>query len=382
MSLAAEEGSRGRPIRPLRVRVLTGDLQEVVATGVDGQTLQINIPPRAPTTGGLPDSVDGRFINSDFPGGARAVQANPTGFGDNLSELNALYAQPERDGLRIAFTGNLEPNFNGLCLFIDTDPGGPLGQQNLNFNGAPTPPQGPNTLSGLTLASGFRPDMMYFINNGAGIMYADRFDMFTGGVSKTYLGRTTINSGQAQLEGGSNPNGVRIAYDNDNRLGVTDFNADPAAALAVDRGLEILLPWSELGFASPFPCGEVRVLGFVMAPNGFISNQSLPPMPGGTPNLGFDRGGFASSALQNAGFEPVPFAGAADIANSSNLQSTPDGLVDLTDFSVYLTRWSAAASAADITADGACDLTSPDGAITLSDFSCFVTQWAAGCPSP
>ncbi|MEO0482167.1 MAG: TIM-barrel domain-containing protein [Planctomycetota bacterium] len=384
VTVDSTEGNRARPNRPLTVRVLTGQLQEATATGTDGQTIIVNAPVTEPVwTGGLADPVDGRNITADFPAGADALQANPTGFGDNRSELNGLYLRNEPTGLRLGVTGNLEPNFNGLCLFVDTDPGGPLGQQQLNFNGVPTPPSGPDALTGLDFAPDFRPDIMYFINNGEGVLYADRFTLEAGIPvgQKRYLGRTTINSGASLLIEGANTHGVRLAYDNDNRLGVTENSADANAAANVNRGLEAFIPFADLDLEALYPCGEIRVMGFVMAPNGFISNQFLPSLPFGAANVGFDRGPAADAAAQSAGYASVTLAGVADVGNSTLLVPTPDGKVDLVDFSYYLSRRAQADPAADLTETGTCNLLTADGVVDLSDFSCYLAFWSQSCSS-
>src|SRR5688572_27143070 len=53
------------------------------------------------------------------------TQSTPTGFGDNVSELNQALANYLPGGnLELALTGNLETSGNGLILFIDSKPGG------------------------------------------------------------------------------------------------------------------------------------------------------------------------------------------------------------------------------------------------------------------
>ncbi|MEL7472253.1 MAG: PKD domain-containing protein, partial [Planctomycetota bacterium] len=70
----------------------------------------------------------------------------------------------------------------------------------------------------------------------------------------------------------------------------------------------------------------------------------------------------------------------ADVTTDGSGNGVQDGLVTLSDFSYYLTLWSNASPAADLTVDGQCDLgTSGDG-VTLSDFSCYLSEWALGCP--
>src|SRR5215470_3202924 len=64
-------------------------------------------------------------------GTALAVQTTNTQFGNarppselNGSELDAAYAKIVSGRLYLMLTGNLEPNFNKLDVFIDSQPGG------------------------------------------------------------------------------------------------------------------------------------------------------------------------------------------------------------------------------------------------------------------
>lgn len=72
----------------------------------------------------------------------------------------------------------------------------------------------------------------------------------------------------------------------------------------------------------------------------------------------------------------------ADItATGSCNPGTGDGLIDLSDFSCYLSLWSSSAPEADITLEGVCDALAGGGdGVTLSDFSCFLALWSNGCP--
>ncbi|MEO0483146.1 MAG: GC-type dockerin domain-anchored protein, partial [Planctomycetota bacterium] len=56
-----------------------------------------------------------------------------------------------------------------------------------------------------------------------------------------------------------------------------------------------------------------------------------------------------------------------------------DGLVTLSDFSCYLSEWSASAPGADITTDGVCRPGFGGDGVTLSDFSCYLARWSQSC---
>jgi len=71
----------------------------------------------------------------------------------------------------------------------------------------------------------------------------------------------------------------------------------------------------------------------------------------------------------------------ADLTSEGSANGVPDGLVTLSDFSVYLINWSGGQPSADITVSGECDPLSGGGdGVNLSDFSCFLSEWSLGCP--
>lgn len=69
----------------------------------------------------------------------------------------------------------------------------------------------------------------------------------------------------------------------------------------------------------------------------------------------------------------------ADVTSTGTANGVPDGTVDLSDFSFYLSLWSAGDAQADVTTTGTADGV-PDGSVDLSDFSFYLSLWSAGCP--
>ncbi|MEL7472949.1 MAG: M14 family zinc carboxypeptidase, partial [Planctomycetota bacterium] len=65
----------------------------------------------------------------------------------------------------------------------------------------------------------------------------------------------------------------------------------------------------------------------------------------------------------------------ADLTTTGGDNGTPDGVVDLSDFSYYLARWSESAAVADVTTTGTSNGV-PDTNIDLSDFSYYLGLWA------
>ena len=68
-----------------------------------------------------------------------------------------------------------------------------------------------------------------------------------------------------------------------------------------------------------------------------------------------------------------------DLTTTGTSNGTPDGTVDLSDFSYYLSLWSGGDARADVTTTGS-DNGIPDAAVDLSDFSYYLSLWSAGCP--
>ncbi len=69
----------------------------------------------------------------------------------------------------------------------------------------------------------------------------------------------------------------------------------------------------------------------------------------------------------------------ADVTTSGTANGVPDQVVDLSDFSFYLTLWGTSDARADVTTTGTANGV-PDGSVDLSDFSFYLTLWSAGCP--
>src|SRR5204862_2362305 len=109
-------------------------------------------------------------------GAPLAVQATQTGFGDanppgslGGSELDAAYGKISGGRLYLLFTGNHEPNFNKLEVFIDSKAGGENTLSNAPqydfFNGSNWISQ---NLGGLKFDGAFSPDYHLFSRWGSG----------------------------------------------------------------------------------------------------------------------------------------------------------------------------------------------------------------------
>ncbi len=239
--------------------------------------LAVNIEPPAPD----PTVIDGLNIPINFAAAhVVATQDNATGLGDNISELDQLFVRPEAGGLRIGLTGNLATDGTAVAILFDTISGG---QNTLDFQGFLPPPAGPDQLTGLRLDNGFAPDHMLFINTFGGNIWVDQFLLPSGNpATKTYRGQGTVNGGDGFLTGGANPNGMEVALNNTNTLGVTDVDATGAATAL--HGFELFVPYADIGAAGGGT--PIGVAAFIMQSSGVVSNQWLPGLGGGQGNLG------------------------------------------------------------------------------------------------
>jgi hypothetical protein len=230
-----------------------------------------------------PSRVDGRDIPTTLsPALADAVQNTPTNLGNNVTEINRLMCRLEPDGVLIGVTGNLNPDGTALALFIEVP--GAVGYNVVNTSNLFAPPSGLQELTGTTFDTGFAPRFLYFINSFGSNLYVDRVSLGQDSSSKTYRGTQTVNSGSGILAGGTNPSGLQVAFDNTNTSGVTGSSV--ANAAAATRGVEIFLPFAELGITPPL-CDRLRISAVIVRTDGQVANQVLPGIGGSLVNLGF-----------------------------------------------------------------------------------------------
>ncbi len=218
-----------------------------------------------------------------------AVQTVQTGFGDNLSELDAAYARIEGGTLYLLLTGQVESNFNKLNIWIDSVAGG---QNTIVAGSNPTNDGWAAKYDGFTFDTGFEPDYLIIARNG--FFGGPRFDFdfaIIGGGPNDFESTFDIFGGSLT---GTNPSvgasGIGVAYDNSNAAGVTGGSgpADQAAAAAVTTGLELAIPLSAIGN----PTGPFKISAHINGSNhDFLSNQSLGGFLPPQGNLGGDGAG-------------------------------------------------------------------------------------------
>lgn len=269
--------------------------------------------------------VDGT-LDGEY-GGAVAVQTVETQFGDSTggaaggSELNAAYATIVGDRVFLMFTGNLEPNFNKLNLFIDSRAGG----ENVLSS---TPQYDFNNTSqnygGMTMDTGFTADFHLFARwgNGPEGFQADFVDRQGGGAAQVpgsagtgavpvgFVSAGSIGAGNVGLNasGTALTQALDFAINNNNSAGVAGGTgaANQAAALAVTTGMEFSIALADLG--NPGFGDVIKIAAFVNnGDHNYLSNQFLGGLAGGTANLGGDgAGGFTGTV---SGVDLTEFAG-------------------------------------------------------------------------
>ncbi|MFG0252239.1 MAG: hypothetical protein ACF8NJ_05125 [Phycisphaerales bacterium JB038] len=258
-----------------------------------------------------------------------AIQDTPTGFGDNLSELNAAFANLNFDGsLDLALTGNLEAGGNGLVIFIDSRPGGGVaevlgdgygllgefggarvddwgGDVNGDFAVDP-PPGGPSILD-----PGFNPELAIEINTDGSTYWTNIIDMRVPNAPDQinrdiYLGSNGVGAGGVTQtywrDGGStNAGDILHAFDNSNVDGVWGYDwGDPPGGLGDPMSA---VTGFEFHFSAEFldwdGMGDIMLLPFITSGDGgWLSNQFLPGL-GGVENPG-PPGGIGGEPLFDA----------------------------------------------------------------------------------
>lgn len=274
--------------------------------------------------------IDGIDITPTNWGAAVAIQDTKTAFGDNSNELDQMFFDADANNIYIGLTGNLA-DLNALHVYIDTDPNdsNPGGVLNSDDGTCPQLVRAvvEAMMSGTTFDPGFDPD--YALSATVGkfpgqsdtlLVYACDLLTLDGSFANEVLGIGAAGSGNGLLTGSQ---GVRIAIDNSNTLGVAGFDpnnplADPNSAVSATTGIEISIPKSLIGVSSgqtlrlfafitneasdtngpgnvcpdpndpnflipqtPGPCGRY----------GFASNQALPGLQGNNNLATFTPGG-------------------------------------------------------------------------------------------
>lgn len=264
-------------------------------------------------------------------GSALAVQTVETQFGDagdpnglgGGGELDAGYATAIAGGrLYVMLTGNIEPNFNKVSVFIDSQAGG---ENTLDGSLAYDFGDVAQNFGGLTFDTGFEADYHVFGRWGGGAFEVDIVNRAgsTAGAELGNFGAATVGSGTgiqsgAILAGGTATTGadaggfltqdVEFGFNNTNTAGVIGGTnaADQVAAAAVTTGFEFSVALADIG--NPGLGDTIKIhAAYGNGDNNFHSNQVLGGVPAPQGNLGGDGGGNFTGNLGGIDFNQ--FAG-------------------------------------------------------------------------
>lgn len=224
-----------------------------------------------------------------------------TGFGNNRSEINGIWARVDGGTLYVGITGNVQ-DFNKLDLFFDSAAGGQNSLRNDNadvdFN------QLNNVMSGFTFDAGFDADyyLTYTVSGDRTEHYTGAAQLNTGGGGPGGFqggGGGRVDGSQIAA-GGANGLGYTLASDQSNVGGVGDFdNAPDSDPSLVLTGTEIAISLAELGYTG----GVLRMAGFVNGgSHDYMSNQVVGGLPAGTGNLGGEGTGVFTGTIAGINF--------------------------------------------------------------------------------
>ncbi len=234
------------------------------------------------------------------------------------SELDAAYAKVNGGRLFLMFTGNQEPNFNKLEVFIDSTSGG---ENRLSatpdydfFNGS----QWISTnLQGLTFDAGFAADYHLFARRGGAtnpyeVDFVNRMGggsaMIPGAAGSGSAAATSIGSIAAGVlgpnaSGSSLSQSLDFAINNSNAAGVMggSASADQTAAQAVTTGMEFSIALADIG--NPGLGDVIRISAMINnGDHNYLSNQILGGLRSPQGNLGGDGNGGFTGTLSGVNF--------------------------------------------------------------------------------
>ena len=345
-------------------------------------------------------------------------RCKPAGTADyaNGSELDALYGYVDtlNNQLYILFTGNIENGDGGkdsnsgnkLTVLLDVQPGGQnrLRGDNVDISFGNLNNMGDQGFGdGFTMDAGFEADYWMSIktNNFPVYQVLDSAVLRTDGKDTDFSGNSLdygaydgnfksdavpvpYDGPLVQIQDGFTPNiycnyGPRttaidplnpvsgligLFIDNSNIDGVTDTDVSDAAN--VTTGTEIVIDLTEAGWDG---VSDIKVMGFIANEDAtYLSNQFLPGLPAGTPNVGNDGATRDINMANYAGqqWAVIPLGGDPCLDGYANCNG--DGAVNTQDFLCYLGLWSSGNIAADCNGDNT---------VNTQDFLCYLGLWSA-----
>ncbi len=276
------------------------------------------LPPPVNTMNG----VD--IINDAGASALVATQTAPAAQGDNNVELDQMYVKPVPGGLRLGITGNIPTDGTAIALFVDAVAGG---QDTLRTASVPAPPNGVAQLDGLVMDSGFVPEQLIWINGYNRNVYVNAYTLSKGSAPVgRYLGAGSMSSGNGDLSGGTNANGMQVAFDDSNTAGITA--ASVANAGTATRGLEAFLPYADLGVSGPGT--SIKMMAAIVYTDGFLTNQFLPGLPSGVTSVGYAPVSLRSFAGNQYVTLPATLSASPPANTAQRLATSPNPFRDTT----------------------------------------------------
>ena len=254
---------------------------------------------------GLSGSAMGQIDGSITEAGYQLIWSNNegTGFGNNRSEINGIWAYCDNDTLYLGVTGNVQ-DFNKLDLFFDTGAGG---QNSLRMDNADVDFDQLNTnMGGLTFDAGFEANyyLTYTVSGNRDEHFTAAAQLNTGGGGPGgFQGGGAYVDGDQIVAAGANGFGYTLGTNQSNTGGVADFgNAPDSDPALVSTGFELAIPLAEIGYTG----GLLRLAGFINGgAHDFLANQVIGGLPAGTGNLGGDGMGNFTGTVSGIDFNTI-----------------------------------------------------------------------------
>jgi hypothetical protein len=227
-------------------------------------------------------------------------------------------------GMDVELDTEIAPETSGVCTFN----GPPSAVQGLgqalvtDDGGSPADPaddvtsRDPVNTDKTIIDTGFAPDFALAIDHNGTDLFMTQYNLFgssqgtwddpsTGPddcsaaanppsnealdyfATRVFRGQSFVNSASSGPLAGTNPNSSEVAFDNTGYdLGVNGIGAamvgDPTTQT---KGLEAKIAWADLGLTAPITSDQqIKIQVIVTSSDGFVSNQSLPPVGFGLTN--------------------------------------------------------------------------------------------------
>jgi len=237
---------------------------------------------------GLSGSAMGQIDGSITEAGYQLIWSHSegTGFGNNRSEINGIWAYCDNTTLYLGVTGNVQ-DFNKLDLFFDTGAGG---QNSLRMDNADVDFDQLNTnMGGLTFDAGFEANyyLTYTVSGNRDEHFTAAAQLNTGGGGPGgFQGGGAYVDGDQIVAAGANGFGYTLGTNQSNTGGVADFcnapDSDPPSGSNSSAAQGVRGAWSAMRSSGSrrimkHPIAATRCSTSWMGRMSSCSNPVLPP---------------------------------------------------------------------------------------------------------